>query len=168
MWNDGALGCPKPGEFYIQMLINGYWVVIEVEGVEYDYRVSDSGHFTLCEGEKMPPINSSETDNRNPLVSQAKEDLAERLGIPVSEIELLKIEEVTWRDGSLGCPQPGMLYTQALVNGSLIQLVHSGTIYQYHSGKGGAPFLCENPHKDFQEVIAPEEGAVPQPGLSDQ
>ena len=48
-WNDGSLGCPKPGEFYIQMLINGYWVVLQVEGVEYDYRVSDAGYFTLCE-----------------------------------------------------------------------------------------------------------------------
>ena len=56
LWNDGALGCPKPGEFYIQMLINGYWVVLEVEGIEYDYRVSDKGYFTLCEGKGGLPI----------------------------------------------------------------------------------------------------------------
>ena len=51
VWNDASLGCPKPGEFYIQMLINGYWVVLEVQGMEYDYRVSDKGSFKLCEGE---------------------------------------------------------------------------------------------------------------------
>ena len=168
LWNDGALGCPKPGEFYIQILINGYWVVLEVEGVEYDYRVSDKGSFKLCEGENMtpiiPPVPSQEPQNS--LVDQAKSDLAERLGIETSEIELLKIEEVTWRDGSLGCPQPGMMYTQALVNGSLIQLLHNGTIYQYHSGRGGTPFLCENPPKDMDEAIAPED--APTPGLSDK
>ena len=49
VWNDGALGCPQPGEIYIQVLINGYWVVLEVEGDEYDYRVSDKGSFKLCE-----------------------------------------------------------------------------------------------------------------------
>ena len=49
VWNDGALGCPKPGDFYIQILVNGFWVVLQVEGVEYDYRVNDSGYFTLCE-----------------------------------------------------------------------------------------------------------------------
>ena len=49
VWNDGALGCPQPGEFYIQVLINGYWVVLEVNGVVYDYRVSDKGSFKLCE-----------------------------------------------------------------------------------------------------------------------
>lgn len=50
VWNDGSLGCPKPGEVYIQILINGYWVVLLVEGIEYDYRASDTGYFFLCEG----------------------------------------------------------------------------------------------------------------------
>jgi len=49
-WKDGSLGCPIKGEFYIQALIHGYWVVLEVEGVKYDYRVSDTGHIKLCEG----------------------------------------------------------------------------------------------------------------------
>jgi hypothetical protein len=57
VWNDGSLGCPKPGEFYIQMLINGYWVVLKVEGTSYDYRVSDKGYFTLCEGRGELPIS---------------------------------------------------------------------------------------------------------------
>ena len=165
VWNDGALGCPKTGEFYIQVLISGYRVVLEVEGIGYDYRVSDKGSFKLCEGGSVVPINPPEADNQNPLVLQAKEDLAGRLGVPMSEIELLKIEEVTWRDGSLGCPQPGMMYTQALINGSLILLDHDGTLYQYHSGRGGAPFLCENPPKDMEDAIT--LGEAP-PGLSDE
>lgn len=49
LWKDGSLGCPKKGEVYIQILINGYWVVLQVENVEYDYRGSDSGSFKLCE-----------------------------------------------------------------------------------------------------------------------
>ena len=159
VWNDGSLGCLKPGEFYIQMMINGYWVVLEVEGLEYDYRVSDKGNFKLCEGKDVSP--ESRSDIQNNLVEQAKEDLAARLGIPISEIDLLIIEEVTWRDGSLGCPQPGMFYTQALVNGSLIQLLHDENIFQYHSGRGGAPFLCENPPNNLEDMIAP-------PGFGDQ
>jgi hypothetical protein len=49
VWNDGSLGCPKEGEVYIQILIKGYWVVLEVEGTKYDYRASDKGDFKLCE-----------------------------------------------------------------------------------------------------------------------
>lgn len=49
VWNDGSLGCPKNGEFYIQILVNGYWVVLQVQGIAYDYRASGSEHFILCE-----------------------------------------------------------------------------------------------------------------------
>ena len=70
VWNDGALGCPKPGEVYIQMLINGYWVVLEVEGVEYDYRVSDKGSFKLCEGRGGLPISPPENSGMDPAPDQ--------------------------------------------------------------------------------------------------
>jgi hypothetical protein len=49
VWNDGALGCPQPGQFYTQALVNGYWVVLAHGGQEYDYRASDRGTFFLCE-----------------------------------------------------------------------------------------------------------------------
>lgn len=57
IWNDGSLGCPVPGESYTQALVNGYWVVIEVGGLEYDYRATDRGYFKLCEGGGSPPSN---------------------------------------------------------------------------------------------------------------
>ena len=165
VWNDGALGCPRPGEFYIQMMINGYWVVLEVEGIEYDYRVSDEGSFKLCEGGNVVPVNPIEGGDDIPLVRQSKKDLAERLGVPSSQIEVVQIQEVTWRDGSLGCPQPGMFYTQALVNGTLLQLEHEGIIYQYHSGGSGAPFLCANPPENMEEMFTQDEAF---PGFGDQ
>jgi hypothetical protein len=59
LWNDGSLGCPVPGQSYTQALINGYWVVLENGGIQYDYRVSSSGYFRLCEGGGSPPSNST-------------------------------------------------------------------------------------------------------------
>lgn len=152
VWNDGSLGCPKPGEFYIQMLLDGYWVVLKVEGVYYDYRVSDDGYFFKCEVEGSPPISppDMEVPLNNPLISQAKEDLAERLDVPVEEIELLSFEEVVWGDTSMGCPQPGMRYLQVPQDGALIQLGVEGQVYDYHSGGSREPFLCE------QTVKAPK------------
>jgi hypothetical protein len=151
VWNDGSLGCPKPGEVYIQILMNGYWIVVQVEGVEYDYRVSDSGHFKLCEGESMPPVTSPDMSDgtQNPLVIQAKEDLAKRLGVQISEIELLSYEEVTWPDSSLGCPQPGMKYLQVPSDGARIRLSAEGLVYDYHSGGNRGVFLCETAFKDL-------------------
>jgi hypothetical protein len=75
-------------------------------------------------------------------VELAVSDLATRLGVDASGIEVVSVDEVTWPDGSLGCPRPGMSYTQALVDGQLIVLAVEGTEYEYHSGRGGEPFYC--------------------------
>ena len=72
----------------------------------------------------------------------ATADLAERLGVDASSIEVVAVERVTWSDGSVGCPQPGMNYTQALVPGSRIVLRSGGVAYAYHAADGRAPFYC--------------------------
>ena len=50
VWNDGSLGCPQPGEYYTQAQVPGYWVVLDAGGDVFDYRVTENGYFTLCEG----------------------------------------------------------------------------------------------------------------------
>lgn len=48
-WSDGALGCPRFGEVYPQLPTRGYWIVFELDGRQYDYRVDARGRFRLCE-----------------------------------------------------------------------------------------------------------------------
>jgi hypothetical protein len=79
------------------------------------------------------------------LVRIATQDLAARLDISPDQIKLTRFDEVTWPNGSIGCPRKDMSYTQALVNGSLIVLRADGVDYQYHSGGSRAPFYCANP-----------------------
>jgi len=76
-----------------------------------------------------------------PLVEAAVEDLAGRLGVDPAEVTVVQALAVTWPDGSLGCPEPGMMYTQVLMDGSFVLLESGGRQYEYH---GGDPlFLCE-------------------------
>lgn len=89
------------------------------------------------------PIPTPSDPGRQDFVLQAMQDLAQRLNIDIARIDLVEMEEVVWPDGSLGCPQPGMSYTQALVDGMRIRLSVDGQIYNYHSGGGRPPFLCE-------------------------
>lgn len=84
-------------------------------------------------------------------VDQARRDLAERLSVAGDEVEVVEVEEVTWRDTSLGCPRPGMAYAQRLVNGSRIVLRANGKDYHYHAGGGRAPFYCEDPQSPAAE-----------------
>ena len=81
----------------------------------------------------------------SPAVRQSVTDLAATLGVGASEVEVLAVEEVTWRDGSRGCARRGMMYTQALIDGSRITLGVEGTTYEYHSGGSGPPALCARP-----------------------
>lgn len=54
MWNDASLGCPSGGVSYIQVLTPGYWVVLEAEDTEYDFRSADDGEFRRCDGGAPP------------------------------------------------------------------------------------------------------------------
>ena len=76
-------------------------------------------------------------------VAQAQADLARRLHIESNDMTLVDVQSVTWPDGGLGCPQPGMEYTQVQVDGLLIRFSVAGRVYEYHSGGARPPFLCE-------------------------
>lgn len=78
-------------------------------------------------------------------VRTAVSDLASTLGVDQAEVEVVAVEEVTWRDGSRGCAQRGVMYTQALIDGSRITLRVGDTTYEYHSGGSQPPALCERP-----------------------
>ena len=68
-------------------------------------------------------------------------DLASR-GV-TGEPELVSAESVSWPNGALGCPKPGMAYTQALVDGMRVVVEVDGATYDYRFGRGDAPVLCE-------------------------
>ncbi|MCX7792294.1 MAG: hypothetical protein N2378_16795 [Chloroflexaceae bacterium] len=72
-------------------------------------------------------------------------DLARRTGADPSAITIVSAEAVTWNDGALGCPRPGMAYTQALVDGYRLILSLNGVNYAYHAAVNGDFFYCERP-----------------------
>ena len=80
-----------------------------------------------------------------PFITMAVDDLAARLDIDPGEITPLSGVLVVWSDSTLGCPQPGMQYTQVPVDGSVIELGTSGRVYRYHTGGSTTPFLCDQP-----------------------
>lgn len=95
------------------------------------------------------------------MVERARADLATRLGEKESAIEVISAEGVTWSDGSLGCPQPGMMYTQALVEGSRVVLSHGERFYDYHAGTDDQSFLCESEAEDGgHDSVPPLEGTA--------
>ena len=80
------------------------------------------------------------------MIEAALADAARRTGLDASTLKVARAERVTWPDGSLGCPQPGMSYTQALVPGYRIRIQAGKELLDYHAGVRGKPLLCPSGH----------------------
>jgi hypothetical protein len=80
--------------------------------------------------------------NLNRQIEFAKTDLAARLNVPLETVALSAARRVNWRSGALGCPKPGMNYTDALVPGAQIFLQVNNMIHAYHAKFDGKPFYC--------------------------
>jgi|GEM_PF-637628 len=93
----------------------------------------------------MPSTLPTLTPVLQSLADRARQDLAKRLSVPVNDITIIQAAHVTWSDSSLGCPQPGMAYTQVLVPGFLVVLGTASQQYEYHAGKDQAIFYCTDP-----------------------
>jgi len=61
-----------------------------------------------------------------------------------TKLQLKEIRSVTWNDGSLGCPMPGLCYTQALVPGYLIEMEYMGTVIEIHTDSQMNAFALPN------------------------
>jgi len=69
-------------------------------------------------------------------------DAAKRTGLKRSQLAVERAEAVTWADGSLGCAEPGMNYTMALVPGYRIRVRAGEQVLDYHASRRGYFVLC--------------------------
>lgn len=77
------------------------------------------------------------------LLEQILTDAADRSDMDIEAIEVVRAEAVTWNDGSLDCPEPDTMYTQALVEGYHVVLDAAGTELDYRATANGDFRLCE-------------------------
>lgn len=84
------------------------------------------------------------------MLDRVMADLEKRSGAVRSTFTVKRAESTQWSDGSLGCPEPGHEYTQALVNGYWIVIEHDGRYYDYRASDRGFFRLCPNPRSRFK------------------
>lgn len=80
-----------------------------------------------------PASPSPDASVRDALVARAVAAAAAYTGVPASGIRVVDVSERVWSDRSLGCPEPGMGYAQALTPGFLISLEAGGASLHYHT-----------------------------------
>jgi hypothetical protein len=79
-------------------------------------------------------------------------DLMTRKNVKREEIAVTRTEAVIWPDGSLGCPRPGEMYTQATVEGYWIVLRWAEKEFDYRTSAKGHFLLCKNTLKARRPV----------------
>ena len=82
-------------------------------------------------------------------------DAENRTGIATDEWTVVRSEAVNWSDGSLGCPEPGVAYTQAEVQGYWVEIAAQDQHLDYRADDRGNFKLCDD------RVESPTEGTLP-------
>ncbi|MFN2412028.1 MAG: hypothetical protein ABR535_03095 [Pyrinomonadaceae bacterium] len=73
--------------------------------------------------------------NKNTATERAKKDLAQRLGVSESEIEVGAVSNKDFPDMSLGAPADGEMSAQMISTGWEINLSSGGKNYEYRADK---------------------------------
>jgi hypothetical protein len=90
------------------------------------------------------PGETSPVQRRVPqaILDPILKEAAALANVPREQLVIVRAEPVVWNDGSLGCPEPGMMYTQAVINGYWVVIRAAGQTYDFRVGRGGSFQLC--------------------------
>jgi len=67
-WPDASLGCPKLGVLYIQVVTDGYRILLDANGTIYEYHTDTGEQVLLCENLEFPiiPVTPGEINDGQP------------------------------------------------------------------------------------------------------
>jgi hypothetical protein len=71
-------------------------------------------------------------------------EIAGLAGVTVDQVVVVSAQPMTFPDGGLGCPEPGMAYTQVLVDGYKVIATAAGKTYDYRGTGPGTFRRCGN------------------------
>jgi hypothetical protein len=54
-WSDSSLDCPQPGMEYLQVITPGYRILLEANGIQYEYHSNRDAYVVYCEN-RVPPF----------------------------------------------------------------------------------------------------------------
>lgn len=139
-WPDSSLGCPRPGMMYLQVVTDGYVVLLEGAGKVHEVHVA--GDAAVVCTDRMPsaaprqPVRAPvRVTNLRAMESQAVADLADRLGVAAGTIRIIDRSAEQWSEAGFQCrPEPGLETGGAsLIRGFKLALRQRSRIYVYHT-----------------------------------
>lgn len=106
----------------------------------------------------IPPVTGEVPDD---ILDRIVTDAADRTGVEGSELRVVRDQSVEWPDGSLGCPEPGEFYTQAIVSGYWVEIEAPDETIDYRVTGEGNFKICES------GILPPSQGGFVTPTTPD-
>ena len=132
-WPDSSIGCPQPGEAYMQVITPGHRITLRVDG-NFHFVHEANGRAFVCERRKAvggvtPQLELEWAE----MAVEARRDLAGRLGVEEDQVIIGAGEQTTFSDASLGCPEPGIEYDSGNRDGYVLRLRYGSRNFTYHT-----------------------------------
>lgn len=127
-WPDGCLGVERPGMMCTQALVEGYRVLLEADGRQYEVRTNLSGSVAVL-------ASGREAGSMVEIVLIRQ--LAGNLGLDEDSISVVSSEAVEFPDSCLGVAMQDVMCAQMLTPGRIIVLETGGVQYEYHVSDDG-------------------------------
>ena len=121
---------------YKSFLPQNTTVVLPADSDLFQFLQSPAGNSDVAES--TGPTASVTVSKFMEIEMAGRKLLAEELDVDGATPELMSIQRVDWNDGSLGCPQPGMSYAQAIVPGFNLVFDYQGDAIEVHSNGDGS------------------------------
>ena len=132
-WTDSSVGCPKPGTAYLTVITPGHRVLLKANDRTYSVHEAKGKAFVCRQPDVAAAAAAGSSREQERLMMTARMDLAKRLGVPATEIQVASFAPKTFRDASLDCPKAGMQYAQVPTEGWVLALRHDQRDFTYHA-----------------------------------
>jgi hypothetical protein len=101
----------------------------------------------------IPILTEPPSEDEPDAVRQARQFLADELGVAADMLQLVAYQGVDWRNTCLGVEIPGEMCAEAITPGYLVELAYAGEIYSVHTNLDGSSI--RRPVADPSDVAVP-------------
>ena len=113
-------------------------------------------HRLPCLLSRHPPASTAEPAPLPAAVEAALQFLAQRLGVPASEISVVQVSQEQWPNACLGAASPDEVCAQVVTPGYRVILTAAGRQYEVHTDdQGVAVRLAESPRPGGPQQMPP-------------
>jgi hypothetical protein len=128
-WPDGCLGVTRIGVMCTQAIVDGFKIVLEANGQQYEYHTNQDG------SSAAQAVLSAGSTAVEDLV---RERLASNLGLDKADISVVSDASVEFPDSCMGVAQPQIMCSQIVTPGRIIMLEANNVQYEYHTSEDGS------------------------------